>query len=325
MSETEQPREHAAREAREWRHAGLDARTIESLRSELPMAQLQSMLIDVMASRAESRRAADVMRQWRDDRFVRPAALGPRELMPVDAVLFDSAASFEAIELSPLTPAGTCSVVAPGSARRIVAAVRGGEVVSDPTNAMALECASRLREDPRREVHLATSHRCVRAQPPPAGTGYAAHFRLFAMASAGHERADRGFVADAVAVHIGVYLRALQVLQQRGYGLVERRLRLRCAAGHAVLADRVMQRLSYEGGLALLSAPPAIEALDHGYYDGGLRLMIDVGPGGGAPSVPLIDGGVFRWMHPLAGSRKFGFVASAAGTQLLASRFAPAG
>lgn len=312
-------------EARDWRHAGLDDRALASLRSDLSMAQLQSLLIDVMACRAESRRPADVMRQWRDDRFVRPAAVGPRELMPVDGALFDSAAGFEAIELSPLTPAGTCSVVAPGSARRIVAAVRGGEVVSDPTNAMALECARRLLEQPQQAVHLATSHRCVRAQPPPRGTGYAAHFRLFAMASAGHERADRGFAAATVAAHIDVYLRALHVLQQRGYGVAERTLRLRCADGHAVMAERVVQRLSDGGGLRLLSAPPTIESLDHGYYDGGLRLMIDVGPGGGEPLVPLIDGGVFRWMQSLAGNRKFGFVASAAGTQLLASRFAPPG
>jgi hypothetical protein len=309
-----------ATEPRDWRQGGLDSVALNTLRAALPTAQLQSLLIDVMARRAAARRPAEVMRQWREDRFVAPAVVGPRELMPVDAALFEAAAAYEAIELSPLAPLGSCSAVALGSARRIVAAVRGGEVVSDPTNVMALECARRLAQAPRRDVHLATSHRCVRAQAPPPGRGFGAHFRLFALASAGHERAEHGFVVEAAAEHIGVYLRALQALQQRGYAVAQRRLRLLCAAGHEMLAERVARRLSGDGRVAALSEPPALETLTHAYYDGGLRFMIDVGPGGNEAPLPMIDGGAFCWLHRLAGNAKLSFVASAIGTQLLAVR-----
>ena len=70
------------------------------------------------------------------------------------------------------------------SQNKVLATVRGSEVVSDPTNVMALECARRLRRDRATVVRLATSHRCIRAQTIPPGRGFTANFRLFCLASA---------------------------------------------------------------------------------------------------------------------------------------------
>ena len=61
-----------------------------------------------------------------------------------------AAEQFEAVELSPLAPLGVCSVVGLASQNKIVSALRGTEVVSDPTNVLALECARRLRDRRRR-------------------------------------------------------------------------------------------------------------------------------------------------------------------------------
>lgn len=311
-------------EPRDWRHAGLDAGAFQALAAGLPNAALHSLLIDALARRTEGRRAAEVLRQWRQDRFVQPAPVGPRELLPVEAALFDAAPAFEAIELSPLAPLGSCNAVAPGSARRIVATVRGSEVVSDPTNVMALECAHRLAEAPVREVHLATAHRCTRAQAPPAGRGYAAHFKLFALASGGHERAGHGFVVDSVVEHLRVYLRALRQLQAGGWNVGTQRLVLLAAPGREVVAERVMKALALKEPQAFEALHPATEALQHAYYDGGLRFRIDVGPAAGEPLLPMVDGGVFRWLQRLASQHKLAFVGSAIGTQLLAARLAPA-
>jgi hypothetical protein len=51
--------------------------------------------------------------------------------------------------LSPVTPLGTCGVVGPVSQNRVVSTVRGTEVVSDSTNALAVEAATRRRDRPK--------------------------------------------------------------------------------------------------------------------------------------------------------------------------------
>src|SRR6185436_12731596 len=97
--------------------------------------------------------------------------------------LLAAAEAFEAIELSPLAPLGACSVVGPTSQNKIVSALRGTEVLSDPTNVLALECALRLRRNAAEIVRLATCQRCVRAQEVPKKSGYSPHFRIFCLAT----------------------------------------------------------------------------------------------------------------------------------------------
>src|SRR5690606_7538490 len=133
------------------------------------------------------RAPAKLLQQYEQDRFVCPAIVDPRVQLEIDRELFAAAEGFEAIELSPLAPLGVCSVVALTSQNRIVSTMRGTEIVSDPTNVLALESARRLRTAPTQTVKLATSHRCVRAQPVPKQSGFTAHFRIFCLTSAGHE------------------------------------------------------------------------------------------------------------------------------------------
>src|SRR4051812_4739536 len=155
-----------------------------------------------MAERARQRTPADLVGQWRRDRFTQTSYIDQRTLVALDGHLLAAAEGFEALELSPLAPLGACSVVGPASQNKVVSALRGTEVVSDPTNVLALECARRLRrpgDDATPPVRLATCHRCVRAQEIPKRPGHAAHFRLFCLATAGREQKDHAFTVDALA------------------------------------------------------------------------------------------------------------------------------
>src|SRR3989442_15792028 len=120
-----------------------------------------------MARRAARRTETDLRRQWERDRFTRPADVDQRTLVDLDGHLLAAAAAFEAVELSPLAPLGSCSVVGLASHNKIVSALRGTEVVSDPTNVFALECARRLRERPDAVGLLAQCHLCVRSKQRP--------------------------------------------------------------------------------------------------------------------------------------------------------------
>ena len=296
--------------AQRWRARLIDPALLAQLERELPASTLWSVLLGVVAQRAQQAPAA-VLRQWQQNRFVAPASVEQRALLEIDAELLAAAAGFAALELSPLAPLGACSSVALTSQDRVVSSTRGTEVVADPTNLLALESAVRLRRQPGATVKLATSHRCVRAQELPKLPGYAAHFRMFCLTTAGKQTADQSFLVDSVREHIDVHLHALDRLTQRGYGCEERRVRIFASPACAPLARRIAAELPH---LRVVHEP-----LTQAYY-AGLRFMIDVRTPHG-DLVPLIDGGAFDWLERLAANRKLVFVASALGSQLVAALF----
>lgn len=301
-----------------WTSRLVAAATADALERGLEASALWSVLLGVAARRAAARSPRDVQRQYDTDRFVARSAVDQRALRRMELALLEAAVAYETVELSPLAPLGTCVAVAPGSQDRIVSTMRGTEVVSDPTNVMALECARRLRADRHATVRLATTQRCVRAQAVPSGQGFAAHFNLFCLATAAHETANQSVTSDAMTDHILRHLEGLAELERLGYGgygFASRTVRLLASPAREHLAERIaMQVRTQHPGLDIERQP-----LNSAYYDG-LRFMIDVDGADGGP-VPLIDGGAFDWVARLAHNRKLRFVASAMGTQLAMVRF----
>src|SRR4051812_18779007 len=149
------------RPSRSWVTAGLAPDAYDELTRGLPASRLWSLLLEVAEARATRRRPAELVEQWDRDRFVQPAIVDQRSLVEVDRLLLEATSAFESIELSPVAPLGICTIMGHASQNKVLSALRGTELVSDPTNVMALECARRLRGDPATTVRLATSHRCV--------------------------------------------------------------------------------------------------------------------------------------------------------------------
>jgi len=294
---------------RAWIVDALGEQGFEQLAARLPGSELQSLLLEVMRRRAAARSPADVLAQYRRDRFVRPAAIDLRVSLELDLHLLAAAATFEAIDLSPVTPLGTSSTVGPSDQHRVLSALRATEVVSDPTNVLALECAERLRAAPASTVRLATTMRVIRAQPFPDKPGYAAHFRIFCLASAGRETRDHGFATAALVDHITTMQRALDRLEQHGYQFGARSVDVLATAERAALADRVAAAV---GGNR--------KPLEHAYYNGGVRYMLWVTHASGE-RVPIIDGGLFDWVGQLTTNRRNVYVASGMGAQLAAFAF----
>jgi hypothetical protein len=220
------------------------------------------------------------------------------------------AAQFEALALSPLAPLGTCSVVAPTTQDRSVTTTRSTEVVSDPTNVLALECARRILAGAH-HVRLCTIHQTVRPQRFAGKKGFSQHFRLFALAQAGASRAKHAFEVDAVLEHASALLGVFDACEPLGCRFPGRRATLHMAAPAQALGDRVHARLRSR----FPDLPVEVKTLTSNYY-GGLRLLI------GAESVTrdyveLADVGVFDWMAKLTSNRRMRFVAAGLGIQLL--------
>lgn len=297
---------------RDWTTAGAGGEAALQALAGLPGSVLTSFLLGLAERRARAREPADVLRQWESDTFTGLAAVDLRRLLRAELRLLTAASAFEAVELGPLAPLATCGSVGPVSQNNIVTTMRGTEVVSDSTNVLALECARRLRRDPDRPVRLATCQRVVRAQEVPRRPGYAHHFKLFALATAGRETRDHDFLVGAFVEHVRTLLAGFDELTQEGYTFGRRPIRLLATDARAAVADRIAEQLS-----------PVVEVvrgpLDHPYY-AGLRFTIEVlAPDGSV--VPIADGGAFDWVARLTANRRLVFVASGLGTQLVVLLF----
>jgi hypothetical protein len=297
-----------ARAVKDWVGKPLGEDAFEKLAREIAGSELQSILLEVMHARAAARTPAEVLAQYRRDRFVAPAPIDQRESVAIDAHLLAAAQAFHAIELSPVTPLGTSSGFGASDQHRVLSALRTTEVVSDPTNVLALECASRMRSEPG-PFHFATSQRVVRAQPVPKLPGYSQHFRLFALASGGIETKDHAFTVDTLVLHIRTLQAALDRLEQHGYAFGKRRVDVLARADRAAIGDRVAAAVGGERKL-----------LEHPYYAGGVRYMLWV-TARDAREVPLGDGGTFDWLAKLSANRRAVYVASGMGAQLVAAAF----
>jgi hypothetical protein len=292
---------------RSWLRAGLPPGTHEALTNGLPASRLWSVLLEVAEARAARRRPMELLEQWDRDRFVQPALVGQRSALEVDRELLAAATAFESMELSPVAPLGVCSTMGHASQNKVLSALRGTEVVSDPTNVLALECARRLRRDAGTTVRLATSHRCVRAQEIPRRRGLTANFRIFCLASAGVERQNHAFVVEAVVEHMLCMLNALERLEQHGFTFPGRRITVLATEHYSAVGDRIA---------AMLGHPAARGVLEHPYYNRGVRFQIAARSDDGT-EIPLVDGGAFDWVARLTSNRRAAYVATGLGSQLL--------
>jgi len=182
----------------------LPAGTREALTSGLSGSELQSVLLDVSRERAAQVTPARLVQRWREDRFVRPSVADPRALVRTQQRLWEALPErFAGVELSPVTPLGTCSAVATINQHQVLSTIRGTEVASDPTNELAIEAAVRRRAGQAR-VDLAACQRVVRAQPGE-GPGMFAHFQLFVLVSSARDTGSGRIEAELLIDHLNFW------------------------------------------------------------------------------------------------------------------------
>jgi hypothetical protein len=228
--------------------------------------------------------------------------------------------SFAGVDLSPVAPLGTCSAVATVDQNRVLSTVRGTEVVSDPTNALAVEAAARRSTGDRgRRVDVAACHRVVRAQAVD-GPGLSAHFRLFALVSSARDRGSGRVEADMLVDHLRFWSEALVEFLPR------RRPRLTFTVfGSSVLAERFEDRIRPAmadgvAGVPLVADPGRTQGA--GYYP---EAAIGIRADDGAQEVDLGDGGLTTWTAALLGDAKERCVVSCLATERLAALASPPG
>jgi hypothetical protein len=214
---------------------------------------------------------------------------------------------FVGIELSPVGPVGSCAAVAPVSQNRVVTTTRLSEVVSDAANMLAIEAAvRRLEQPPDAQVHVAASHRLLRAQVFEPGA--ASHFRLFTLVSSARDTGSARTEAELLGHHLSFWTDVLATVAPHRRPQIELTV-----FDHPVIAARVADTIlpAHRSDVVGLVENPNRER-GRGYYTGlALRLSAD----GGATEIG--DGGFTTWTAQLMGNAKERCLVSCIATERL--------
>ena len=295
---------------------GLD----DMLINKLKFSELQSLLLHVFNRKVTKLDIAGLFREYRTNRLVQPSALDPRRLLELESGLFSLLPdNFTALELSPVVPLGTSSLMGPVHQNNIISTIRNCEVISDVTNVLAMECAKRrinlllLDKKSTTPVKLATAQRQMRTQSIQ-DINFTPHFTIFALCTAGRDEGSDRFEQSALLEHIGFYFRIIDELINPDL-IRKKTLKIYDydETNNSVLFDAVNTIMRMEQGIELV--------IDHkseygrNYYRR-MRFMINLTNKRGQ-SYDLIDGGFTNWTSELMKNNKERLMTSGIGTELL--------
>jgi hypothetical protein len=295
---------------------------LDILSQRLSLSDLKSLLMEVYRRRSQALTPQQLLQQYEQNRLVQPAAVSPSQLLEFDR-LADSILppSFERLELSPVCPLGTASIVTPLDQNQTMTTIGNSEVCSDSTNVLALECARRRRIREHRvsgDTKLCASHRLLRPQAPKLPATFP-HFRILSLVTAGRDRGSYRFEVTSLTEHLEFYLRLLQTARQSGFqlGAISVHMTVFDAIQNAILNTEVLNPLSQKYVAVKFSCIP--EQQKQGYYTG-VRFGIyaeDLS----ATEYFLVDGGLTNWTQQLLSDRKERLLISGLGSERFVSCF----
>lgn len=295
------------------------------LGERLDPTDLQSLLLDIYRRVVGRRSPKMLLSDYKSSRFFHASQCDPAALLEWDRIaLSNLPRGFRALEVSPVCPLGTISLLTPISQDWVLTTIRNAEALADPTNVLALECALRRydlnRADQTRKtsVNLVASQRVVRSQKYDSPEARA-HFRLFSMCSAGRDSGNLRFEVEAVSEHLRFYLKCLRLYLGSNVPLRASIIDLRQPEPHrtsiisAIAED--LKRDSKNVTVQMTNSP----AESKGYYNE-LRFHVYATSIRGM-EIELVDGGDTDWTQRLLGNAKERLIISGIGTERLCNEF----
>lgn len=285
------------------------------LTERLSASELNSLLLEVYQTQTQQMTPAQLLHSYRENRLVQPSAVDPVAYRTFELhwLKMGEMAGFIPLELSPVSPLGSCSVVGKVHQNKVLSACRGTEVSADITNILALE-SSRQRQAqnfPITPTQYCGAHRHLRTQQFNQ-TGFSPHFGIFCLASAGRDTGDFNFETDQIGKQIGLYLQVFNQISPQA------ELTISLDALHEPSREN---RLFEKVKNRLRSLFPQMDfkirellQQEHQYYRS-VRFGIHWNYRGN--SFPMVDGGFTDWTQQLTNNQKERFLSSGIGLELL--------
>ncbi len=293
---------------------------IELLVDHLSFGELQSLLMKIFELKTEKRHLKDILNEYHANRFTRPSDINPIEHRNLELGIFSMLPKdFEVIELSPLTPIGTSSVLTTIHQNNVVSTIRNVEVAADSTNILALECAKRRKELLKKNrknadtIKLCSSQRVTRGQPFE-NKNFSAYFNVLSLCTAGKDEGNDRFEMINLEEHIIFYIKILgQIVIMDEVKRIK--IKFFCYEGfdHIKLIENIRAKLVELGHICIETQENS--EFGKNYYSR-LRFMISV-KNKNNEEFDYIDGGFTNWTSKLLNNKKERLLTSGIGTDLL--------
>jgi len=279
-----------------------DMGLIEKLLS-MPNSDLNSLLLKVYQEQAEGVTPVDIVKAFGANRFSVPSEIDPVKYHNFEAELLTLAqeSGMKTILLSPAAPFASCSSFGCVSQNNVVSATRGNEILSDPTNMLAIIIAKQLKEktaDNRTPLHYCTTARVLRAQVFPVRRGYYSHFGIFCIVSSGKDGGSYLCEKDMLMTQLAYYRKMLINRLDAKLSIVLRKRRGYSDSDGFYNNMAEMVRNEFPG--VPVSLDP--EFVENNYYKG-IHFSIFMEKEGGERA-EVGDGGFVDWMQQMTGNKK---------------------
>lgn len=183
---------------------------IDEMINKLSLSEINSLLMELFSHITDNTEPEDLLRNYSSNHFVKPSAIDPIDYHKLEIDILSEAKEegVKPVILSPLALLGCCSSIATVNQNKIISALRGTEILSDPTNMLALYLSDGLKNGTihrtDNEIHICTTHRLTRVQAQYY-PGQVPHFGLFCMVSSGKDTGSYNFERKAIKKHMGLY------------------------------------------------------------------------------------------------------------------------
>lgn len=186
--------------------------------TKLNSSEIYSLLLTVLARNIEKKNPSTVLSEYRESKLLEPSSVNYKDSLFLDSLLINNLdESYDVISPSPIVPSGAVSAVNKINPKTILQTIKGSELVSDTSVALALEAAVRRSETDLKKnlniTNLAASQREVRLQQF-SNADFSPHFNSFTIASASRDTGRFNFEKQAMFNHIDYFLKSLISLNE---------------------------------------------------------------------------------------------------------------
>ena len=269
---------------------------------ELPNSDFNSLMLKIFQSRASKLMPVDMVKAFQANRFSVPSELNPVAYHDLETEFLSSAQEFgiKPVLLSPSAPFASSSVFGCVNQNNVVSAVRGTEILSDPTNMLSIIIADKLKNkkaDNTMPIHYCATARVVRAQSFPNTDRHFTHFGIFCIVSSGKDSGSYGCESAMLQKQLSFFKKLLLDKYDANLSIV-----LRKRLGYSD-ADGFFNRMAE---LVKDEFPGVPLSLDTNYennnYYKGINYGINMDKDGN--QIEIGDGGFVDWMQSMTSNKK---------------------
>ena len=270
--------------------------------SNLTNSDFNSLMLEIFQSRASDITPAEMVKAFQANRFCVPSKIDPAAYRNLETEFLSAAQELDikAVLFSPSAPFASSSVFGCVNQNNIVSAVRGTEILSDPTNMLAIIIAEKLKNkkaDNTTPIHYCTTARVLRAQVFPNTGRHFTHFGIFCIVSSGKDNGSYGCEMALFQKQLLFYKKLLWDKYDANLSIA---LRKRHGYSDADgFLDRIAELIKSEFSDTPLSLN--LEHEDNNYYKGiGYTIYMEKD----GNKIVIGDGGFVDWMQRMTNNKK---------------------